>query len=359
MFDLQRLIKDVFDPAPDERVLILTDRPRESQSDTPQWAERREMAAEWHAGFQRYGAQMLPLLTFRATGANNADLPEFAYDENNQQVHLEDYVAQADLVVALTRYSATAPLASRARRTGTLRVASMPGVLRSMEQTALAADYCKVGRLADLLAEKLTAATAADAVFTTGHQLHFDLRFRTGEADNGRCHRSQTPHLINLPSGEGFIVPYEGEKDGIPSETAGEIPVALEEETVILHVKNNRIHTIAGISPDAAGLRDVFDGDPARCNIAELGLGCNDKAVVTGCVLEDEKAGFHWAYGRSEHLGGCNGPDAFIAPETVLHNDIVYAHDCPIGIQTLTLHYPDRPSEVIMQDSRYTADIED
>ena len=33
-------------------------------------------------------------------------------------------------------------------------------------------------------------------------------------------------------------------------------------------------------------------------------------AEVTGCVLEDEKAGFHWAFGRSDHLGGVVGVPA-------------------------------------------------
>ena len=74
---------------------------------------------------------------------------------------------------------------------------------------------------------------------------------------------------------------------------------------------------------------------------------------MTGNVLEDEKAGFHWAYGRSEHLGGVMGPGHFKSPATVVHHDIVYAAGCPIGIRSLALTYPDRSSEVIMRDNRY------
>ena len=70
----------------------------------------------------------------------------------------------------------------------------------------------------------------------------------------------------------------------------------------------------------------------ARANIAEVAFGCNEKAVVTGNVLEDEKAGFHWAYGRSDHLGGTTGVKAFKKPENVVHQDIVYARGNPIQV---------------------------
>jgi len=64
--------------------------------------------------------------------------------------------------------------------------------------------------------------------------------------------------------------------------------------------------------------------------IAEVAIGCNDKAVVTGNVLEDEKAGFHRAYGRSDRIGGTVGVAEFSSPDKVYHRDIVYAKDSPI-----------------------------
>ncbi len=87
----------------------------------------------------------------------------------------------------------------------------------------------------------------------------------------------------------------------------------------------------------ATQLRAVFEQDPARTNIAEVAFGCNEWAQVTGNVLEDEKAGFHWAYGRSDHLGGTVGPDAFRRPENVIHLDTVYAQGNPIGVRRAVL----------------------
>jgi len=52
-------------------------------------------------------------------------------------------------------------------------------------------------------------------------------------------------------------------------------------------------------------LKTMMDGkkNDTRKNIAELGIGCNPKAVVTGNVLEDEKVGLHIAYVPSKHFG--------------------------------------------------------
>lgn len=353
MFDLAQLLRDVFDPAPGENVLVLCDLPRPGFADFPDWAERRRMAEEWRAGFAALGADVQPLLSFPATSGNNADLPATAAAEGTA-IDLNAAIARAQIVVAMTTHSATAPLSAYVRARDDLRVASMPGVLRRMEGSALSADYREVARRTHLLAERLTRAERADVEFDTGHKLTMDLRFRTGHADDGVCTRQKMGfRLINLPSGEAFIVPYEGERAGEPSRTAGDIPVRWQGDTALLRVEANRIAAIEG-GAYAASLRAHLDVDPARRNVAELGLGCNDAAIVTGCVLEDEKAGFHWAYGRSEHLGGVTGPGAFRAPAHVVHHDIVYARGCPIGVRSLVLTYPDGRAERILDGNAYT-----
>ena len=96
-----------------------------------------------------------------------------------------------------------------------------------------------------------------------------------------------------------------------------------------------------------------FDADPARANIAEVAFGVNDKAEVTGEVLEDEKAGFHWAFGRSDHLGGVVGVDYFESPENVVHQDIVYAKGNPIQVERATIIHPDGRQVVVIDEAEY------
>ncbi|HEY8240394.1 MAG TPA: aminopeptidase [Kiritimatiellia bacterium] len=352
-FNLDKLLRDVFAPQPGERVLVMFDVPHGKIHGDQDWTDRIGMAKEWHAGFKQLGCDVLPLLAYPATGASNADLPA-AGDTDGNQASVPDMIARANIVVALTRYSATAPLSAHVKSRPDLRVASMPNVLRRMEQSALAADYSVVGPRTHALAERLTRADAADVVFSSGHKFTFDLRYRTGHADDGMCGPDkQGFRLINLPSGEAFIVPYEGERPGEPSLTHGVIPLSRNGESMLLHVEKNRIVKVEGAGPQCTLFRSFLDTDPARNNVAELGLGCNDKAIVTGNVLEDEKAGYHWAYGRSEHLGGVTGPDAFKSPANVVHHDVVYAPGSPIGILSLTLRYPDGSSERIMDHSKY------
>jgi leucyl aminopeptidase (aminopeptidase T) len=100
----------------------------------------------------------------------------------------------------------------------------------------------------------------------------------------------------------------------------------------VLRVEGNKIDCIEGKGEEAQRLREYFGADPARANIAEVAFGCNDRAIVTGNVLEDEKAGFHWAYGRSDHLGGTVGADSFKRRENVVHQDTVYAKGNPVQV---------------------------
>ena len=358
-FNLDKLLVDVFAPQPGEKVLVMTDLPHGEWSDSEKWAERREMAVDWLAAFRRLGSSIgltvRPLLTYPGTGANNGVLPEEG-EMGGERVLLQEVLAETNIVVALAEYSPTAPLIEVSERVPTLRGATMPGLTRSMERTALAADYSEVARKGQLLATKLDAAVGARVQFSTGHQLYFDLRYRQADADDGQAHADRGGiRIINLPSGETCIAPYEGEKKGQPSRTKGEIPAMYGDELVLFKVQENLIVEVVGEGPRAAHLRDYLAVDEARRNIAELGLGCNDKAVLSGEVLEDEKVlGLHWAYGRSEHLGGTVGVDSFSHPSHAVHQDIVYAKGSPVGIASLVLEYEDGSSEQIMRDSRYT-----
>lgn len=352
-FDLVALMNAVFEPKPGEKLAVLIDTPHEAISDNEGWQGRRAMAEEWRLGSVGAGFDPLPLISYPATGTNNGLLPEQVLCDG-QMVDLEELLSGADVAMAFASFSATAPMVTLANKLGTLRVASMPGVLRRMEKTALAADYREVNRLATLLAERLDAAESARICFDTGHECRFDLRWRHAHADGGYLPPGAKRPLINLPSGEAYSTPYEGEREGEPSKTEGKIPVAVDGGIAVLHVRENAIAEVQGAFSGAKKMRSFFEVDPARRNIAELGLGCNASAVVAGVVLEDEKAGLHWAYGRSEHLGGTVSPESFIAPENVVHRDIVYADGCAISISTLTLTYPDGTTEVLMRDNKYT-----
>lgn len=336
VFDPGKLFTDVFDPQPDEVVLVACDLPHRPEDDTPAWADRRALAAEWHAAMEMLGRargfSTLPLLTYPATGANNAELPALGA-LGGREVELEEVILGSTLALFLTQYSATAPLDGFTRRKEDFRAASMPGIARSMQDTALAADYREVSRRCQILSDLLLGADAVEVRFSTGDECRFDIRFRRPEADDGFLPRFKPgDRIINLPSGETFIVPYEGERPDEPSRTEGILPVQQGEELARLRVEGNRIVAVEGDGELVARLTAVFAADPARRNVAEVAFGCNDRARVWGNVLEDEKAGFHWAYGRSDHLGGVVGVAAFSSPALVVHQDIVYAAGNPIQV---------------------------
>ena len=361
-FDLEKFLVDVFAPVQGERAAVMVDLPTVACPDDSEWEDRRRMAAEWRAGLGRLGRQIgfevLPLVTYAATGSNGANLPPEA-QVGGKTVAMVSLLDVCSLVLAMTEFSATAPLLDVCRRrpgADVFRAASMPGIMKRMEQTSLAADYGEVARRCRILKEAFLTADHAEVEFSTGHRCFFDLRFRVCEADDGYLHRDKSDDLpvINLPSGETFQVPYEGEKPGIPSRTAGELPVGVGEETVVFRVDGNRIVEVIGRGPAAEHHRSYFAEDPVRGNIAEFAFGCNEKAVVTGNVLEDEKAGFHWAFGRSDHLGGVTGVSSFRSPATVVHQDIVYAEGNPIGIACADLVAADGTRTSVILGGAYT-----
>ncbi len=115
---------------------------------------------------------------------------------------------------------------------------------------ALKIDYEEVNRRVDLLRDLVGPATGADLVFRVGntvHTCHLDLRHRTGHASGGLFPANGVAG--NLPSGEAYIVPYEGELDGDASGSAGTLPVQIDGEVVVYEIEGNRAVEVLSSRP--------------------------------------------------------------------------------------------------------------
>jgi hypothetical protein len=362
MINLQKLFSDTFDPQPGETALVLIDTPHGAIGDTPAWERRRAMAQRWHAALRelgkRRGFHVLALASFPATGSHNAQLPEQGL-QDGALMPLDSLAEQATLLLALTQFSASAPLIGWTQRFPRLRVASMPMIAPEMEETALAADYAQVARSCARLRDRLAVAAYAQISFSNGDTLTLDLRYRTAHVDDGQLRPDKAPpRLVNLPSGEAYTAIYEGEHVGDPSATRGVLPVEWRGGVVRLEIEHNQVIDVLGRSKAAGDLRAFLALDGARRNVAELGLGCNPKARVWGNVLEDEKAGPHIALGRSEHLGGVTGPSAFEDPRYVWHHDFVYARASTIHIAELTLTDERGIADQLVLNGHYVEELE-
>jgi hypothetical protein len=343
-FELEKLFVDVFAPQSGDVVTITVDLPHGGIRDRREWEERREMAEDWHrqiVGFsKRYGARVNPIVTYGATGFHNADMPEYGM-LMGERIRLEDIISDSTIVISMPQFSASAPLLGLTRKYRHLRVASLPLVTRSMEETGLSANYREVAATCARLAPLFERSLGIEVTFSTGHTCYFDVSdHKPVFQDTGLLHlgtRKDAPLFANLPAGEVCTCPNEAED----SRTAGEIPVAIGDEMIVYIVKNNQIIDVKGNSPIAEEQRQQFREEVALRNVAEVAIGCNDKAVVTGNPLEDEKAGFHWAYGRSDQFEGKVGVEDFSSPDKVRHIDIVYAKGNPIVCARFDFLFPD------------------
>jgi len=337
--DRIKMFKQIFAPTPGEKVLFLADNPHEGKKETDKFKERLEMVQDWYNTFKELGAKegfTVDMLKYESTGRHNAPLPEV----------VADAVKKSNLVIAMTEFSPTSTILPISNAEGTItRCASMPGVERSMEETAMSADYAEVNKYARNLERMLDNAIGADISFSTGDKLYLDLRYRNAMHEAGDC--TKVGKFINFPSGEALKPPYEATSDEIvekgESKTEGTWPVYDGNNLMIYKVKNNKITEIIGDGKKADEMRNFFKENDTRRNIAELGIGCNPKAVIMGKILEDEKVGLHIAYGTSAHLGGKVKSD--------VHLDIVHAKGCPVEGTTLTLINSDGSKTELIRDA--------
>jgi hypothetical protein len=371
--ELVALVRRVFLPGPgDQGLAILVDLPDAVVADDARWQARRATAQAWAEILDANRGELgfpTQLVLYPNVHTNNGDLPPAGWIHASGPLPLTaealdpagavpfaDVYAGHSILIALTKFSSTAPLKMAARHFP-IRAATMPGFCDEMIPS-LRLDYTEVNRRVVILKELLDRATGAEALFRHPGgevRLHLDLRFRAGHASGGLL---PAPGVAgNLPSGEAYIVPYEGERPGEPSRTKGSLPVQFGEEVVLYRIANNVAVAVEPGGPEAEREAALLAAEPAYGNLAELGLGVLAAFGVKpiGEVLLDEKLGLHIAFGRSEHFGGKVGPEQFSGPGAVVHIDRVYVPETQPRVQVVSvdLRLEDGASLPLIRDGAY------
>ena len=231
----------------------------------------------------------------------------------------------ADVVVSMTAYST-----SHTRFRGLLtsrcgcRYASMPRFEMGMFFGPMDVDYPRMARRTGRLTGLLTAAREA-RLLAPGTDISFSLSGRRGMSDTGILTRPGS--FGNLPAGEAYIAPLEGTARGIF--TPGYDPAGIGGRPVSFRLQGGRVVEVRGPGNLAGPWRRRLAAHPNNANLAELGIGTNDRASRPDNVLEAEKimGTIHLALGDNRSMGG-----GTTAP---LHEDFV------IWNSTLELFFPD------------------
>jgi leucyl aminopeptidase (aminopeptidase T) len=210
----------------------------------------------------------------------------------------------AQVILAPTIQSISHTEARKAATDAGARVASMPGASGEMLARVMGADMRLLRKRGAQLGRALGAGAEARITCARGSDLRMGLEDRTAIVDAGQLNKRGA--FGNIPCGEAFVAPVEGTGEGsliVDGSIAG---VGKVVTPVKLDVHDGYLTAASG--PDGARLMNMLEEEGGRegFNLAELGIGTNEEATLTGNVLEDEKilGSAHVAFGASAAIGG-------------------------------------------------------
>ncbi len=254
---------------------------------------------------QRPIADALAEAAARARRVTVLAFPEASRHGEEPPPAVADAMAGATVVFAPTSYSISHTQARAAATERGVRIATMPGITEEIFRRALAVDYEELKRAGHAIAARLTAAATCRVRSPAGTDVVLALDGRTGTSDDGDLRERAA--FGNLPAGEGYISPLETSGEGTIVFDGSIGGYGLLEEPLWLTLSGGRIVEAGGAA--AAWLLETLDagGEHGR-SIAELGIGTNPAAQLSGNILEDEKVKgtIHLAFGTSASIGGVN-----------------------------------------------------
>jgi len=236
----------------------------------------------------------------RGADAVLALMDERATDGSEPPSPIAAALAACDVYVAATSRSLSHTTARKRATDAGVRGATMPGVTPEMLARVMAVNFERMSAWSNAISELLTAGDAARVTCPLGTDLTVDLHGRYGISDDGDL--TARGAFGNLPCGEAFIAPVTGEGRIVASSLAR---LGISHTPATLTVRDGRLVSAeGGLGPEFIRLLEAHGG--MGTNLAELGVGTNDRAILTGSVLEDEKilGTVHVAFGASAGIGG-------------------------------------------------------
>ena len=338
-FDLARLLTTCFGKGSGERVCILIDLPAPQDVRDFAFLEDETLSiqnyghATFFQGFQSGVLESMnwrggELYAYKETGGSNLDMEDTCYDVTGTALSLDrDIYPNYDIILAVTTWSATAPLTAKCKEFG-FRGATLHGLNQIILDSGLSVDYQQVSDDAEKLRLGLTRAERFEIDFEVeGQRTTLTLHTNGQEAQksHGLCPPGK-PDVANLPAGEVYFVPESAD---------GTFPFKYSEDTIgLLHVKDGKIFKsqfVYGDYAEVVGHNERLADDPMIGAIGELGFG-TQVLPFSGRDIQDEKilGTVHVATGRDDHLGGKLTPDLFKKHENASHDDVLYApHKTP------------------------------
>lgn len=277
---IHTVLVDCLSVAAGESVLVLTDPKRRAIGDALV-AAARDLGAE---------AVLVDMAERITHGTEPPDLVAAA-------------MLECDVFIAPTTKSVSHTAARRAANESGARAATMPEVTEDMLVRTMSADYTQVKRRSKAVADLLTSGTEVTIGSALGTDLTLSVEGRDGIADDGDL--GAPGAFGNLPAGEGFIAPLEGASNGRLVVDGTIWPIGRLTEPLTITIEDGYAVGFDGAAADA--FRAVVEphGRDAFA-VAELGIGTNEAATLTGNVLEDEKilGTIHVAFGDNHSFGG-------------------------------------------------------
>lgn len=224
--------------------------------------------------------------------------------------NVAEAIAGADVVFGLTAMSMAHSAARLAATDNGARYLSLPDYsLALLAARSLRAPFRALTAVSEAIAAVFTAGDRA--VLQTGGgrgRLELVLTGRTGNAAPGWCAGPGT--LASPPDAEANVAVVEHASEGTLV-VDGSVPhprLGVLDSPLVLTVRGGMVVAVEGDRADVLEALLDAPGDPAARIVAELGVGLNAEAELTGRMLEDEGAAgtAHVGIGANATVGGTN-----------------------------------------------------
>ncbi|MFA5504543.1 MAG: hypothetical protein WC423_03895, partial [Vulcanimicrobiota bacterium] len=275
---MYRLLETVFKPSQGEKIAVLIDLEdptgvRDLAFLNQDGHSIQKMGYKhFYQGLQdgvmeRLGLVGGELYCYRMTQGSNLDLEDEAYAPDGRVLSFEkDIYPHYDILLCISTHSATAPLTASAK-VHNFRGATMHGLNEIILNSGLSVDYNEVSKRAERLRQGMSNADAIEIDFKIKgelYQLRIELNGQDAQKSHGLCRTA--PDIANLPAGEVYYVPTNGE---------GHFPMKLEDGSItLLTVKGARVveaQFVEGNPETVKAFDQRIKSDEATGFLGELG----------------------------------------------------------------------------------------